>query len=993
MRSNLQSFGNISAIRQVSKSGLSSHVNEKFIFNMRHGFKLNRTFRISITLIILMLGLNSALTAQIVGYNLVSGTNPNSPATSGNANNYPGMGRVVTYSGLTHSSFNGTNGWTCYGWNVVGTDAWQTSAFNTQGYVNLSGSFQMKANTNLGPKYFKVQYSLNGTSWSDVATGSSVTLGSSHQTFNFTLPTACDNKSTVYMRWVLNSLERLDGGTLNATTSTHNASLLGVSVAGNEFAAPSTQASNISIIAVTPTTIKVGCTNGNGNNRIIVINNTNSFTSPVNDYYPTANTSYSGTGEQVIYVGEGSQAIVTVPSATSEFWFRVYEFNKMDELTRYNVSTASYNPRQCKLETIHSPTHTNIRLTRATLGGTITTPASGTITERGIFWSTTSPVDETSNMITQNTDQGGTFTISDIDVERGTTIYYKAYVANLSGTIMTAESSFSNIPVFSGTGNWETASLWNVQEVPGANGDATYGSVDDSPVINGNCTLTATNNVTNLTINSSRKLTINPTVLMKVDGTLTNNAGTSGILIKANSSQANGSLIYASGTPQATVEMYSNANWNLANPTGSKYAWQFFGIPFSSFAYSTAFSSAYVREWDESVTDYYNIWVRRNNNESLQLAPGSVLQPGVAYELCQHYKTTYNLTGTLINEDYSKTLQYTSSAYFKGQNMLSNPYTAAINIADLSFGANTVQAVYLYNTGTYNDWLSASGETQPGSGPGTYTVSTPGTAGEGGVPAQIPSMQGYLVKATANPGSIGYSYANLLRNTELQRAPKKNNKVSTMIDLKGATFSDRMWVFVDESCTDGFDNGFDGPKILGYNEVSQLYGIGESDIFQINAVADINNAYIGVQPGLDTNFKLKFTHNNTDSKYSALYLLDLVTNTTIDITADGSEYSFTASSTDPVKRFKIVGTTISTGTNTDTKTDLSVMNVDNRLVVNNKLADSGLLQVYDVAGKLQTSYKLDGNALNTYEPNLQKGVYIVKAVVGINEISQRIIIK
>jgi hypothetical protein len=69
------------------------------------------------------------------------------------------------------------------------------------------------------------------------------------------------------------------------------------------------------------------------------------------------------------------------------------------------------------------------------------------------------------------------------------------------------------------------------------------------------------------------------------------------------------------------------------------------------------------------------------------------------------------------------------------------------------------------------------------------------------------------------------------------------------------------------------------------------------------------------------------------------------------------------------------------------------MNVDNRLVVNNKLADSGLLQVYDVAGKLQTSYKLDGNALNTYEPNLQKGVYIVKAVVGINEISQRIIIK
>lgn len=994
MRSYLQNFSTEPNADYVLGFGLASHIKEKNQLNVRKDSKLHSSSGILIMVIILLLGFSSALNAQIVGYELTSGTSPSLPATSGNALNYPDKGRTLTFNGLTNLSVNSTNGWTCYGWDNVGSDAWVTSAFSTVGYVNLSGSCQMKANTNDGPRYFKIQYSLNGSSWVDMATGSSVELTNGLATYNFTLPTVCDNKSSVYVRWVLNSTLQLDGGTLIAGNSTNNASLKGVSIAGNLFAAPSTQASNISIIAVTPYSIKVGCTNGNGNNRIIVINSTNSFTNPSNDYYPTANTTYNGSGEQVIYVGAGSQVTVTVPNATDEFWFRVYEFNKMDDLTRYNVAEASYNPKQCKLETIHSPSYTNIRLTRATLGGTITTPASGTITERGIFWSTTSPVNETSNMITENTSQGGVFTIPNIDVVRGTTIYFKAYVTNLSGTIMTAESSFSNIPVFNGTGNWEDATKWNVQEVPGMYGDLTYGSLEDSPIINGTCTQKATNYVTNLRINAGAKLTITPEVLMRVEGTLTNSNGNSGILIKASSTLANGSLYFAHGTPQGTVEMYSKANWNLSNPAGSRYAWQYFGIPVTAYAFSNAFTSAYVRAWDESVTDYYNVWARRNDGESLQLGPGSALTPGVAYELCQQYPKTYSFIGTLVNSDYSKSLQYSSGAYYKGQNMLSNPYTVAMRIADLQFGSNTVQAVYLYNTGTYNDWFGSNAESTPGSGPGTYTVSTPATAGIDGVPEQIPSMQGFLVKATANPGSVSYSYADLLQNTDRQRAQKVNTKISTRIDLTGTTFADRMWIFVDGSCSTGFDNGYDGPKMLGLSEVSQLYGIGDDDIYQINALDDINKAYLGLQPGLDKNFKLKFTHNNVSSKYSALYLVDLVANATVDITADGSEYTFTASTTDPVKRFKIIGTALSTMNpqNSD-DTNLSITNSDNRLIVNNKLFESGTLNLIDLTGKMLKTIRIEANKITTISTDLSQGVYIVKLRVGNHEISRRTIIK
>ena len=943
-----------------------------------------------VLLVIVSFLFGSNAQAQIVAYDL-SGSNA---ATAGIAANYPGQGRVMNISGITSSGFSGTNGQTCYGWNSVNSDAWVTSSFSTAGYINISGSFQMKANTNIGPRDFKVQYSLNGSTWADATTGNNVTLTNSLITYNFTLPSDCDNKANLYVRWVQSSTYQLNGSTPIGTTSTYNASLKGVSIAGDAFAAPSTQASNISIISVTPTTIKIGCTNGNGNNRIILINNVNSFTDPANDYYPTANVNYGGTGEQVIYCGTGSSVTVNVPSSTNVYWFRVYDFNKMDDLTRYKLTTASSNPKQCKLEAIHTPTSANIGLINSTLGATIVTPTTGTIVERGIFWSLTSPVDETSNLVSESSNQGGVYTIADIAVERGKTIYYKGYVTNESGTIMSEEASFSNVPVFTGTGTWETAARWNVLEVPGSTGDPAYGSVEDSPIINGTCTLTSSNNVTNLTINSGKKLIINKAVEMRVDGTLVNSSGTTGILIKSRDNKddnsANGTLIFASGTPQATVEMFSKAEWNTSLAAGSKYKWQFFGIPVTSLTYSNAFSNCYVREWDESVTDFYDVWVRRNNGTSLQLTSSSTLTAGLGYELVQEVQKKYTFAGTLVRTNFSKTLPYTSSAYFKGQSILSNPYTAAMDITQLTFGSNTVNAVYLYNTGTFNDWSLANGESQPGSGPGTYTVSTPGSVGLEGVPTQIPSMQAFLVKATASTGSVSYLYNNLLSNSELQRV-KQTQKTGMKIDLIGTTYSDRMWMLVDDNCSSTFDNGFDGPKILGDESVSQLYGFGDDDIYQICAVNDLNESYLGVKPGLDTQFKLVFNHQNIDSKYTNLYLIDLLENRVIDITQTGTEYNFTSASTDNVKRFKIVST-ITDLQKPDGNSDLLIYNSGNDIVINNRSNQRGSLTIFDAMGRVVKTAEFDANKLSNLPVNLSNGTYIVKAVVNSEKITKRIVI-
>jgi len=63
-----------------------------------------------------------------------------------------------------------------------------------------------------------------------------------------------------------------------------------------------------------------------------------------------------------------------------------------------------------------------------------------------------------------------------------------------------------------------------------------------------------------------------------------------------------------------------------------------------------------------------------------------------------------------------------------------------------------------------------------------------------------------------------------------------------------------MWIFTFPSCTRNFDNGFDGKKMLGFSQVSQLYSIENDGIYQINAVNNMNESYLGFQPGEDTQF-------------------------------------------------------------------------------------------------------------------------------------------
>jgi uncharacterized protein (TIGR02145 family) len=93
---------------------------------------------------------------------------------------------------------------------------------------------------------------------------------------------------------------------------------------------------------------------------------------------------------------------------------------------------------------------TGITYTTAISGGEVTGNGGGTISQKGVCWSTTQNPDITGNK-TQNGSGAGTFVSNITGLAPGTTYYVRAYVTNQAGTAYGQQISFATNPVGSAT--------------------------------------------------------------------------------------------------------------------------------------------------------------------------------------------------------------------------------------------------------------------------------------------------------------------------------------------------------------------------------------------------------------------------------------------------------------------------------------------------------------------------------------------------------------
>jgi hypothetical protein len=240
----------------------------------------------------------------------------------------------------------------------------------------------------------------------------------------------------------------------------------------------------------------------------------------------------------------------------------------------------------------------------------------------------------------------------------------------------------------------------------------------------------------------------------------------------------------------------------------------------------------------------------------------------------------------------------------------------------------------------------------------------------------------------------------MVKNSSLQRVSAQE-KIYTRIDVTGSGSVDRMWIFTDPDCTRGFDNGWDGYKMIGSVTSPQISAMEADGNYQVNSVDDINNTLIGFKAGLDTIYTLTFTHHNKDPRYRYIYLMDLSENKTIDVSVSGSQYNFKSNNSgDSIEnRFKIIanmdGIDISTEVRSpnDSQHSIAVFNSKKTILVNNKSCLNGNLYLYDLAGRFIQLLPFKANCITTIPVQIPSGSYVSKAVTLKEEVIFKMILQ
>jgi hypothetical protein len=211
--------------------------------------------------------------------------------------------------------------------------------------------------------------------------------------------------------------------------------------------APTIQATNITFSAITATGMTASWTVGNGAKRVVIMNTTNSFTNPVDGADPSANTVYGGSGQQVVYNNSGNSVSVTGLTASTNYWFRVYEYNGSGSGTKYITTPASGNPNSQTTygpPTVTTVAATAISSTGGTLNGTVNANGYSTVVtfDFGLTTGYGTSYTAAQSPVTGTTPTGVSYVIA-TGLAPNTLYHFRAVGVNSQGTINGLDMTFT----------------------------------------------------------------------------------------------------------------------------------------------------------------------------------------------------------------------------------------------------------------------------------------------------------------------------------------------------------------------------------------------------------------------------------------------------------------------------------------------------------------------------------------------------------------------
>jgi len=468
-----------------------------------------------------------------------------------------------------------------------------------------------------------------------------------------------------------------------------------------------------------------------------------------------------------------------------------------------------------------------------------------------------------------------------------------------------------------------------------------------------------------LTINSDKKLTIPALQFLTVNGTLTNSAGTGGLVIESDVT-GTGSLIENNGV-SATVERYfTDDRWHyISAPVDNPLAGVFMGM--------------YLKYWSEPTS----VW-------TYIIDPNYVLSTDMAgYALWTYNVGTATFTGNLNTG--SKSLSVTNTAggpsANDGYNFAGNPYPSAIdwNVNDGSgwTRTNIDASIYIWNHNF-----------------GNYGVYPKGGSGTNGVDNIIPPHQGFFIHCTTGQptGSIAVDNGARIHDAKDIYKSVTDSNPFLRLNVSGNNYSDEIILTVVPVSTTNFDGQYDGFKMRGIDSAPQLYSLAKDGTeLSINSFPEDENYQViplGFEAGVSGNYSIAADEFSGFSMNNHVYIEDLQEGIFTLLDEAGDMYSFIASPLDEPLRFLLhLNGQLAVPENANGLNGIQVYSFGEDVYIKSDGNITGTISIYDLQGRKILTGKLNGEPINKFRLMGQHGIMVAEVVSEQGTFRQKVYVK
>ena len=433
---------------------------------------------------------------------------------------------------------------------------------------------------------------------------------------------------------------------------------------------------------------------------------------------------------------------------------------------------------------------------------------------------------------------------------------------------------------------------------------------------------------------------------------------------------------------------YNKTVWN-------EFDWQYIGLPVKQTTKQTRSKDLYIRAYSEKLNDanhYYRKWT--------DVPKGSEMNAFVGYEVApvtDAGKGVHKIQGQLnfCNQEIALTRQaaeVTAShattpdgkRYGLGYNIVGNSFMAGVDIKNIKLasgetGVDMDNTVYIYTTGSWENWKDNNGQSVKGKG--GYEAVPIGVAGQNGMTQTIAPMQGFMVKYdkptySTTLGQMTIPYAGLESKGGELRAKRFNAETDycdggIAVKIDNEQVYDKFTMLQRQNATAAYDNGYDGEK-LNMGEPSAFGTTTDAKNVQVMTVPSVIGSAFNVEISKGKTYNMELTAMDLD--YQNLKLIDLKNETVTPFVDNKARYFFTGD-VDGIEanRFVFVDTP-----ETDFAKILgSVTGIENMTTTLTK----GQAEVYDLSGVKIGTFKLPLSA-DDLKGKVPAGVYLVKATDG-----------